>query len=657
MHRIQRRVCVTILIALLCCGIVGLWPGIREAEVKDVYKEGKLYIDKYETELEFFRDNTVTIHETVSVQFNTPRHGVTFILPRHDREGERIELSGFRANHYFYENRSYNDPNATFVFGNPLKEDDRPKVYDLRYTYNLGKNADYEENIIYWNIIGTKRPYYHADVRFKVTLPESVDKKAIRFYVGEEGSRGGGRRVSWKLEDGNVIVGKLKGDLKPNEAVTLRIELPRGYYTNVRDVNPFSFLITSRLRWYDLLVLLFIPLSYLVWKRKGKEPPVVETVEFYPPADTNPAEAAYLYYGNSVIADFAPLVVSWADQGALHIQELPRKDTRFYRRVNYPKGKQYEQRLYMDMFDIGDGSSVCAKELEKIYYDDLVTARKAMFSDYTVSKGTEPRNYPAEKKAHKSQRRVALLMSLVPIGTMLVNHFYREVAGGGAWLYGIIAALIGLWVHRRGMLSRADQTEERKVQTQKVRAWLPSIHEVLLTLLAFVLIGLIMWDAGALISFILYLLVMFYINYNVRRIHLLTDFGRWHRGKLGGFRTFIRAAEVDRIKMLVDENPYYFYHVLPYAMNLGVTDQWISKFRTLAIPPPEWFTGKDGDFGDPTEIPDRLVSTVSNAQSFMTKAPPSKSDSDSSDSSGDSGSSSSSGSAGGGSGGSGMGDW
>ena len=51
-----------------------------------------------------------------------------------------------------------------------------------------------------------------------------------------------------------------------------------------------------------------------------------------------------------------------------------------------------------------------------------------------------------------------------------------------------------------------------------------------------------------------------------------------------GFRNFIEAAEIGRINELVDENPSYFYDVLPYAYVFKLSNKWIKKFETIRIP-------------------------------------------------------------------------
>jgi hypothetical protein len=59
-------------------------------------------------------------------------------------------------------------------------------------------------------------------------------------------------------------------------------------------------------------------------------------------------------------------------------------------------------------------------------------------------------------------------------------------------------------------------------------------------------------------------------------------------GKILGFRDFIRTAELDKLNELVEEDPEYFYHIVPYAYVFGLTSRWIKKFEDIEIVQPEW---------------------------------------------------------------------
>ncbi len=57
-----------------------------------------------------------------------------------------------------------------------------------------------------------------------------------------------------------------------------------------------------------------------------------------------------------------------------------------------------------------------------------------------------------------------------------------------------------------------------------------------------------------------------------------------------GFQRFVKLAEKDRIAVLAKEDPTIFGRLLPYAMVLGVADQWAYAFKDLMTEPPDWYT-------------------------------------------------------------------
>lgn len=62
-------------------------------------------------------------------------------------------------------------------------------------------------------------------------------------------------------------------------------------------------------------------------------------------------------------------------------------------------------------------------------------------------------------------------------------------------------------------------------------------------------------------------------------------------GKMRGFKRFILTAELDRIKMLFDENPEYFSDIIPFCLVMGITKKVEKRFRPLNIVAPAWAEG------------------------------------------------------------------
>jgi hypothetical protein len=66
-------------------------------------------------------------------------------------------------------------------------------------------------------------------------------------------------------------------------------------------------------------------------------------------------------------------------------------------------------------------------------------------------------------------------------------------------------------------------------------------------------------------------------------------------GKVRGFKEFLARVEKDRLAKLED-SPELFEKYLPYAMAFAVENKWAQAFARIAVPPPQWYSGKSGNF-------------------------------------------------------------
>ena len=133
-----------------------------------------------------------------------------------------------------------------------------------------------------------------------------------------------------------------------------------------------------------------------------------------------------------------------------------------------------------------------------------------------------------------------------------------------------------------------------------------------------------------------------------------TKYGNEIFGKIKGFKRFLKTAEKDRLEAMVNDNPTYFYDILPYTYVLGISNKWIKKFETITMQAPSWYDGYDSF--DVSSFGSFINSTMSSAQSAV--SPSSSSDfSDSSSGGSSGGGGSGGGSSGGGSGGGGGSSW
>ena len=127
-----------------------------------------------------------------------------------------------------------------------------------------------------------------------------------------------------------------------------------------------------------------------------------------------------------------------------------------------------------------------------------------------------------------------------------------------------------------------------------------------------------------------------------------TDYGIDLLGRINGFKRYLETAERPHLVALVEQDPEYYYKILPYTYVLGVSDKWISKFEAIQLQAPDWYGGHYYNLND---FADRMDRTMASANRSMTSSPSESSGG------GSSGGSSGGGSSGGGSGGGGGGAW
>ena len=137
----------------------------------------------------------------------------------------------------------------------------------------------------------------------------------------------------------------------------------------------------------------------------------------------------------------------------------------------------------------------------------------------------------------------------------------------------------------------SETTKNNKNYFKKQR-----IHPLLFFILPFVIFGVVATfsnNASGVAFFPILFIMGFFIPIIAYKTigNEKTDDGLKLYGRILGFKNFIKTAEKERLEMLVEQNPQYFYDLLPYAYVLGVTDVWIKNFERIMMPAPNWYHG------------------------------------------------------------------
>lgn len=620
----------------------------------DNYSSYDYVIDKYDINIIVNENNTFDVTETIDTYFSVPKHGIFRTIPL---KNTIKRLDGTTStNRTQIKNVSVNAENSTskeegnyqIKIGSASETLTGEKEYIIKYTYNLGKDLvkDYDE--LYYNIIGNEWDTVIGNITFSITMPKSFDSSKLGFSAGRVGSTDSSK-IKYSVS-GNTITGSYNGILWENEALTVRCELPEGYFVGAGlDINLLNYIVY-------LFPIIFLIIAILLWYKFGRDDQVIETVEFYPPEGFNSLEVGFLYKGEAVNQDVTSLLIYLANKGYIKIVETEEKSL-------FSKAKGFKIIKLKDY----DGDNVN----ERLFLNGLFAMRRLNTSsaENSINQNTTPTlevtsadlydkfyitmsnillniNNKENKILEKSASSKAKFIIFMIIAT------YCLITIPPVLEYGESSLLVALLFPGIGFTVMFKMLLDPKLRNSSGNKL--SYASVILFFLiwglgfgglpwAMMVLPALQQDSIYLIGYFVGIFCVLGMVVCLTYLPKRTSYGNEILGKIKGFKNFLETAEKDQLEAMVAKNPTYFYNILPYTYVLGVSDKWIKKFEVISMQAPTWYDGSDTF--DVTTFGTFMNSTMSSATSAMSY--------DSSSSSSDSGG----GSAGGGSGGGGGGSW
>ncbi|MCD4835815.1 DUF2207 domain-containing protein [Phocea massiliensis] len=540
-------------------------------------------IDQYNVSIQVGEDNVYHVTEELNVHYNQSRRGILRYITYRGAIGREIE--GKLLQHSYrakitdvnVEGAPFTtykeDGNFVIQIGDPNRYVTGDQSYRISYSYDPGEDGTSVLDEVYYNLIPDDWDAPIAAGAFTVTLPKSFDTQKVEFTGGRYGGVDTGL-VDWSVS-GNTISGQLTRSLSPGEGITLRVNLPDGYFVGVRTDLGLVVLLYA-------ITLAAGAAGIFLWFKLGRDEKLVPTVEFYPPEGLTSADVGYIIDGYSDNEDLISLIIYWASKGYLKIEET---DPGFvlYKLQELPMdAKSYENILFQGLFHSRD--SVSDKELEEKFHSTLESA-KTQLKDYFQSSKSR-RIFTGSSLV---ARVLASLIAIVPIAALALLGSYIKVVSE-LWFVPVALFAVLFLISLILMMVTYDRWNS---QSSGKRLGLFGGSCVLcgVSLLFLMCYGVYIVSMPAATLLCIGASVLLALLAVVMKKH--TPQGQAWTEKILGLREFIETAELDRINTLVEENPEYFYSVLPFAYVLGLTDKWAKQFESIAVPPPTWYVSSD----------------------------------------------------------------
>lgn len=611
------------------------------------YSSYSYVIDKYDINIIVNENNTFDVTETITAYFNVPKHGIFRTIPLKNEitrldgstSTNRVQVTNVSVDNEYTTSRE--DGNYKLRIGTASRSLTGEQTYVIKYTYNLGEDPvkDYDE--LYYNIIGNEWDTVIGNITFSITMPKEFDSSKLGFSSGITGSTDNSK-ITYNVNE-NEITGNYNGILGANEALTVRCELPEGYFVGAGlTFNSINYIIY-------LIPLLFLVIALLLWYKYGRDDQVVETVEFYPPQGFNSLEVGFLYNGKAENQDVTSLLIYLANQGYIKIAETEKKflfskskDFKITKLKEYDGNNVNEQIFLNGLFSKKSKSgadSINEVTLTDLYNNFYITTNKILSN----INSKENKNKIFEKSA--SSKTIFIILMIIATYCLITIPPFFGYGDFDVLLFALLFPGIGFTVLFYYVFGGTHSIYANGKLNYS------SISLKIFGLVWGLGFGGIPWaglvlpelkqEPVYLIGYGVGLLCILVMVICLKYLPKRTPYGNEILGKLKGFKNFLETAEKDKLEAMVMENPEYFYNILPYAYVLGVSDKWIKKFESISLQAPSWYDSPNTF--DMRTFGSFMNSTMSFAQSNMSYS--------------DSGGSSGGGSSGGGSGGGGGGSW
>ncbi len=571
----MKKLFLVLLTALMLC-----IPGVALAD--EAYD-----ITDYDVHIIVSENNVLDVVERLTLDFSQERHGFYYYL--------QVRGEGWYYMDGEWKSKNYDQHISDFnVYGTPFElsrdgdyltakigDADQyvfgEQEYIISYKLDMGDNGYDEFDEFYRNLVYCDYGDTIQNASFIIELPKDFDESLVKVTMGQYGSTDD-TSVEWQ-KDGNTLKGHLLRPMVGGETMTLRMEFPDDYFVNETVLQPWDYVL------YIISGLLVL-LALVLWIAFGRDSKLFPTVEFYAPDGMTSAEAGYVIDGCVDDKDVVSLILYWADKGYLRIDEKEKKEFELVKLKDLESAKSFEKTMFNKLFAKGD--AVALSSLKYSFYTTMSSTKTGVRSYFESAK--ERQIYT---KASKRARAFMGLATMLPIGLALFRYLYSETYEiiSALFIAIMVSVLISVPVF---MLVHVAEKWRSTKKSSRIAMLIVSIIVLVLVLLGYVVIMPAAFDVGewgVILVTACATLIMLPLTIIMKK--RTKQGGEW-LAKLIGFKEFIDKAEKDRIRVLVEQNPSYFYNVLPYAYVLGVTDKWAKNFEGIGVEPPNWYRGYYG---------------------------------------------------------------
>ncbi len=608
-----------IIIVVIMVSVADIGTKMASSVTNDNVIADGFTIEGYEVDLIVSSDNEVEVTEKIDVNFyETGHHGIYKFTPSWleytGKDGKTIKrksvISELRAINDDYTVDTVNKKERIKI-GSPYVTVAGDHQYVIKYNYDMGKDPFKGFDEFIFHAFGDFWGTEIKNPKIVIHMPKDITGAEINAFTDKYRSLDVTNLINKEI-DGNTVTITLN-DLRISKSLTLDIALPDGYFTGGSWNYGWGSVLIS-----IIVILLTIYVIYL-WSTYGKDyEKKIPTVEFYPPEDLSSAEIGYIYNNRHVSKKLTiSLILQLASKGYIKIDEIKdgkRKSkiqlTKVFVPPERPSSADIPYRIIkvQKLKDIDDNlSKVADAEMTYLFAKSdtkEITGNVDAFlkvKDELVSGGyikivsdneKEVLNSPLKKRYdeavaayEKELEKHNFKVEQLPKKTGLENIVYGNLFSFGEVI--ILSDHTSFYKTFDQVEKELEDNFQNKIHDDKSRKVKRNVLIAILVSLVLSLVSFFYiedmdpaWSILYYIPFACVIINAFFAVIMGRK----TEYGEMISARVKGFRDFLITAEKEKLESLVEQNPHYFYDILPYTYVLNVSKKWVKKFEDIKMP-------------------------------------------------------------------------
>lgn len=519
----------------------------------------------YKADIDVSKDKKVHVTETFSISINDFSSPVIHRIP------------GISTDNTYYEVRDIT------LNGNSIGTASRLTTYDIyisddgdytvEYTILYPYRTPDEKSTLHLELFSSYREVLLESAVITVTSPFTPSEASAEFSE----LKGSKEPVQLSSGSGKVLDITAPSALLPFEGIYIDIRYPD---------SSFGFVWTFGYIFIIFVPLLLILIAAFLYTKYGKDDIVSPVVEFYPPDGLSSGSIGYVI--NRVVdpIDMTSMLLYWASHNHLKFIATDKKDFTISLDKDLDDAHPYwEQRAFEELKRLleNNGNVMSKATLEEKFYK---VAEKMKSSIPLYFKNEHNLDDPKAKGMSALAAFFAFLWALIFTAATVFNVVHDFVP---SIVSGIVTGICSLIVYGMFYYISAGWYQRKKAGNfTAVALSLIAVSAGVLIYTAFMFLTETLVPIPFIVLNILFIFVAQIIAVFIQKRSV---YGQNLLERIVGFKEFLVQAEKERLEALLNEDPEYYYHILPFTLVLGVSDIWENKFSNISMTEPSWYEG------------------------------------------------------------------